>query len=91
MLTCGIIKQDEAGIFSHCVQLKSGDSYLYATQSDDAEIFTIKNPRHADYWQKHAYPVMLVIRTSDGAIRWMEVSAYLKKREEAGPPDCLCG
>ncbi len=31
----------------------------------------------------YAYAVMLVIRTSDGDIRWMDVSAYLK-RESAG-------
>ena len=40
----------------------------------------IKNPRHAEYWQAHEYPVMLVIRTSDGQIRWMNVTDYLKKR-----------
>jgi len=31
--------------------------------------------RWADYWQQQAYAVMLVIRTSDGEIRWMDVSA----------------
>jgi GTPase SAR1 family protein len=65
------------------VQLKSGDSYLHTRQRDDAEIFQLKNLRWADYWQQQAYPVMLVIRTSDGVIRWMDVSAYLK-RESAG-------
>lgn len=65
------------------VQLKSGDSYLKKRQSDDAEIFQIKNPRWADYWQRHAYTVMLVVRTSDGEIRWMDVSSYLR-RESAG-------
>ena len=60
------------------LQLKSGDSYLYKRQRDDQEIFTIKNPRHAEYWQKHAYPVMLVIRTSEGTIRWMNVTEYLR-------------
>ncbi len=61
------------------LQLKSGDSYLYNRQRDETEIFTIKNPRHAEYWQSHEYPVMLVIRTSDGEIRWMNVTDYLKK------------
>ena len=65
------------------VQLKSGDSYLQKRRSDGAEVFQIKNPRWADYWQQQAYAVMLVIRTSDGEIRWMDVSAYLK-RESAG-------
>ena len=46
-------------------------------------MFQIKNPRRADYWQQQAYAVMLVIRTSEGDIRWMDVSAYLN-RESAG-------
>jgi hypothetical protein len=50
------------------LQLKSGDPYLYQRESDGDEVFTIKNERHADYWQQQAYPVMLVIRTSDGMI-----------------------
>ncbi|HEY6351110.1 MAG TPA: TIR domain-containing protein [Candidatus Angelobacter sp.] len=60
------------------LQLKSGDSYLTRRQRDDAEIFHIKKPRWADYWQAQAYPVMLVIRGSRGEIRWMDVTAYLK-------------
>jgi len=65
------------------LQLKSGDSYLDKRKRDGVEIFAIKNARWATYWQKQAYPVMLVIRQSDGTIRWMDVSAYLK-RESAG-------
>jgi hypothetical protein len=44
----------------------------------------IKNPRWADYWQQQAYAVMLVIRTSDGQIRWKDVSAYLKRESPGG-------
>jgi len=61
------------------LQLKSGDSYLYE-RKDGREIFRIKNQRLRDYWQQQAYPVMLVIRTSDGQIRWMDVSRYLRER-----------
>ena len=46
-------------------------------------LFRSKNPRWAHYWQQQAYAVMLVIRASDGEIRWMDVSACLK-RESAG-------
>jgi len=66
------------------LQLKSGDSYLYKRERDDVEIFAIKNERHAQYWQQHRYPVMLVIRTSDGKIRWMDVSEYLGRESEGG-------
>ena len=73
--------KDNAGMASGkklYLQLKSGDSYLYHRKSDDLDVFTIKNDRHAQYWQNQAYPVMLVIRTSDGNIRWMDVSQYLQ-------------
>ncbi|MDD2756326.1 MAG: DUF4365 domain-containing protein, partial [Methanothrix sp.] len=61
------------------LQLKSGDCYLYQRKRDDVEVFTIKKPRHAEYWLNQAYPVMLVIRTSDGKIRWMNVTDYLRE------------
>ncbi|MEH2207630.1 MAG: DUF4365 domain-containing protein [Nostoc sp.] len=62
------------------LQLKSGDSYLSKRKRDGKEIFNIK-PRHAEYWHPDSqnYPVMLVIRTSDQQIRWMNVSDYLAK------------
>ena len=66
------------------MQLKSGDSYLNKRKNDGTEIFQIKNPRWADYWQHQAYAVMLVIRTSDGEIRWMDVSTYLKRESKGG-------
>ena len=37
----------------------------------------------AEYWQAHEYPVMLVIRTSDGQIRWMNVTNYLREHGAA--------
>jgi hypothetical protein len=64
------------------LQLKSGDSYLYQRKRDSSEVFTIKDPRHAKYWLSQAYPVMLVIRTSDSKIRWMNVTAYLLEHGE---------
>ena len=64
--------------------MKSGDSYLKNRKRDNVEVFSIKNPRWADYWQQQAYPVMRVVRTSDGVIRWMDVSAYLKRESAKG-------
>ncbi len=72
-------EQGEASGKRLYLQLKSGDSYLHTRKSDGKEIFTIKKPRHAEYWRSQAYPVMLVIRTSDGQIRWMNVTDYLKQ------------
>jgi hypothetical protein len=64
------------------LQLKSGDSYLFTRQRDGVEVFTIKNERHIEYWQQQAYPVMLVIHTSDGIIRWINVTECLKRRRK---------
>lgn len=64
------------------MQLKSGDSYLTTRKRDGAEVFQIKNERWAEYWRDQAYPVLLVIRTSDGEIRWMDVSEYLKRAQQ---------
>ena len=61
------------------LQLKSGDSHLHERKSDGAEIFTIKNERHVRYWMDQAFPVLLVIRNSDGQVRWMEVRDWLKR------------
>jgi HEAT repeat protein len=61
------------------LQLKSGDSHLRKRKSDGKETFTIKNPRHVEYWQSHAYPVFLVIRDSVGRIRWMNITDYLRR------------
>ncbi|MET0621720.1 MAG: TIR domain-containing protein, partial [Pyrinomonadaceae bacterium] len=61
------------------LQLKSGDSYLNVRKADGKEVFKIKKPRHAEYWSAQAYPVMLAVRTSDGTIRWMNVTDYLTR------------
>jgi small GTP-binding protein len=65
------------------LQLKSGDSYLQKRKGDESEVFTVKKARHSKYWQQQSYPVMLVIRTSDGIIRWMNVTEYLNKQSPA--------
>jgi len=66
------------------LQLKSGDSFLRTRKRDGAEIFSIKKKRHAQYWMKQKFPVLLVIRTSDGEVRWMEVRDWLKRATDNG-------
>ncbi len=66
------------------LQLKSGDAHLRNRQRDKTEVFDIRKPRWADYWIAQAYPVMLVVRTSDKRIRWFNASAYLQKKKDAG-------
>ncbi len=66
------------------VQLKSGPFYEKVRQRGGAEIFQINDARWAEYWQQLPYPVMLVIRAADGEIRWMDVSAWLKRQTGEG-------
>lgn len=70
------------------VQLKSGNSYLRSRKRDGKEIFDVTNDRHLQYWQNQPVDVYLVIRQHDemrgeDVIRWMNVSAYLKQRQDA--------
>ncbi len=69
------------------IQLKSGNSYLRTRQRDGREIFDVKNDRHLDYWINQPVDVYLVIRqteerSGEGAIRWMNVTRYLKSRKD---------
>ena len=66
------------------LQLKSGDSYLRTRKRDGSEVFKIKKAQHAKYWREQAFPVLLVIRTSDGEVRWMEICDYLKRKSDDG-------
>ena len=66
------------------LQLKSGDSYTRKRKKDGTEIFTINDERHARYWMASPFPVLLVIRNSEGEVRWMEVRDWLKRASENG-------
>lgn len=64
------------------VQLKSGGSYLRERKSDGREIFDVKSERHLEYWVNQPVEVWLVIRDAEETIRWMNVSRYLRERED---------
>jgi RNase P subunit RPR2 len=69
------------------VQLKSGNSYLRTRQRDGREVFDVKNERHLEYWVSQPVDVYLVTRQTDErsgeeTIRWMNVTRYLKSRED---------
>ena len=61
------------------LQLKSGDSYLKKRKRDEREVFKIEKVRHAEYWRQQAFPVLIVIRNSEGESRWMDVRNYLRQ------------
>jgi len=69
------------------VQLKSGNSYLRTRRKDGQEVFDVNNDRHLDYWMSQPVDVYLVIRqteerTGEEAIRWMNVTRYLRDRKD---------
>lgn len=66
------------------LHLKSGDSYKGKRKSDGAEIFNMKDGSQALYWMRQASPVLLVIRNSEGEVRWMDVRDYFKRASEDG-------
>jgi hypothetical protein len=66
------------------LQLKSDDSYLSRRKRDGAEIFKITDERHVRYWMAQKFPVLVMIRNSEGEIRWMEVRDWLRRDSENG-------
>ncbi len=66
------------------LQLKAGDTYLRERKGDGVEIFAIRDERHARYWMTQPFSVLLVIRTSDGEVRWMDVRDWLKRATDNG-------
>lgn len=55
------------------------DARLHQWKRDGKYIFKLTDPYYAETWHPDhlVYPVMLAIQTSDGQIRWMNVSDYL--------------
>jgi hypothetical protein len=64
------------------LQLKSEDSCLRERKGHGGETFTMKEERDARYWMAQAFPVLLVIRNSEGEVRWMEVREWLKRTSD---------
>lgn len=69
------------------VQLKSGNYYTWTRRCDGQEVFYAKNDPHLEYWISQPVDVYLVVRqtaerTDGGAIRWMNVTRYLKDRKD---------
>ena len=66
------------------LQLKSGRSHLRLRKRDDARLFQIPKPRHAEYWSDQAFPVFLIIGDDSGDIEWMDVGKHLRQLRTAG-------
>ena len=80
-------REDDGVVLRTLLETFISRAWCLRQPCDDWAMLTlskIKNPRWAGYWHQQAYAVMLVIRTSDGEIRWMDVSAYLKRDSVGG-------
>lgn len=76
-------KRKATGI-TYRVQLKSGDSHL-KKRKDGSEVFPMK-PHYADYWAgKGKAPVLLIIRDSDGRLRFMNATQAIHAAREKAP------
>jgi len=64
------------------VQLKSGASYLRTLKAGEKEVFDVNKPRHLEYWVSQPVDVYLVVRDAEETIRWMNVTRYLKARQD---------
>jgi hypothetical protein len=62
--------------------IEVGGAYTYERKKDEKEIFTIKDVRHIEYRQEQVFEIYLVHGGSDGVIRWMNFSEYLRKRKD---------
>jgi WD40 repeat protein len=66
------------------VQLKSGDSHL-KKRKDGTEIFAMKK-HYERYWAgPKKVPVLLIIRSSDGRIRYMNATKAIKSTQKKAP------
>jgi WD40 repeat protein len=80
-------KKKKATGITFRVQLKSGDSHL-KQRKDGSEVFAMKK-HYADYWAgKGKVPVLLIIRSSDGRIRYMNATKaiHAAKKKTPGKP-----
>ncbi|MGV3663227.1 MAG: DUF4365 domain-containing protein [Prosthecobacter sp.] len=66
------------------VQLKSGDSHL-KERKDGSEVFAMK-AHYADYWAgEDTVPVLLIIRSGDGRLRYMNATQAIHKERADAP------
>jgi hypothetical protein len=85
------LKKDGVRVWLDEDQIKPGDSIPAKIEEglEHSRVLVLcmsANAFGSDWAQLEAYAVMLVIRTSDGEIRWMDVSAYLKRESAGGKP-----
>lgn len=66
------------------VQLKSGDSHL-RTRKDGTERFPMKRHYEALWAREGTVPVLLIVRTSDGRIRYMNATEAIRAAQKANP------
>lgn len=78
--------QDRSGEPSgRCLHLQLRPAEVYksvSTNRDGDAVFEPGSKKLVDRWRQSESPVMLVHRTDDGYIRWMDVGAWLTKKSQ---------
>jgi hypothetical protein len=77
-------KDSDGNPSGQCVylQFKHHDSYILRQLENGSQSFRISTEDRFEYWCKKNSPVMLVIRTSDGSVRWMDVINCLAQKSQ---------
>jgi small GTP-binding protein len=61
------------------LQSTTRDRGKLLTNAEDEAIVMIRNIEYSRYWMDQPFPVLLVMRTLDGEVRWMDVREWLKR------------
>ena len=77
------VRKKAAGL-GYRVQLKSGDSHLRKLK-DGTEKFQMKKHYEELWARRNTVPVLLIIRTSDGRLRYGNATASIRAAQKANP------
>lgn len=55
---------------------RPGRAYTHTRMNDGREVFVVRDRTLAEWWGAQRDPVMLVARTHEGQIRWMNLAEY---------------
>jgi hypothetical protein len=81
----GKVEGRKASGRTYRVQLKSGDSHL-RKRKDGAEVFPMKK-HYEEHWAgKGTVPVLLIIRNSDGRLRFMNATDAIRAAQKVRKP-----
>ena len=64
------------------LQLKMSDYYSFAGLRNGSQVLVLKDARIAEAWRRLSHPVLLLDRSADGGVLFMDVTAWSRGRAE---------